>query len=339
MESQPTLGGFKILKNVDRISVVHHDEMEGFPLDFLEVIAGAEINLPYITYLRDNKRAGLHLVMEAANAMAAVGLAEKTFGKSFIHVSSSAILSIFPHKKDPQIAGLLFEVFGEEGVESDAVASSPSAISIVLKEPLLNVASDILFQPFRFGPYRTPSDWKLAQKGKEQLYKEVVASYQEKRPKVYGLEYNEGQELFQGQLPRSSLRDYGRFFKELAGQGNNLTFLATSPPDQEYKEKIFFSLPETQKGSQTRLLTGLCQDMDIHSLASVAVFSMNGPHFGDRHGIAKKLVSTLLKNKVDLLCLSCTIASITGVVPQHHLESAIRAIQECFEVPSIIKKD
>ncbi|MFH0844859.1 MAG: hypothetical protein V1930_05230, partial [Pseudomonadota bacterium] len=281
MESTPTLGGFKILKNVDRISVVIPGEMEGFPINFLEVIAGAKINLPYITYLRDDQGSCLNLVMESANAMAAVELTGKTFEKIFTHASNSAILSIFPHKKDPQIAGLLLEVFGEEGVETDVMASSPSAISVVLKEQLLNLASDVLFQPFRFGPYRTPSDWKLAQKGKEQLFKEVVASYQEKRPKVYGLEYHEGQELLQGQLNSANLTDYGRYFKELAGQGSNLTFLATSPPDKGGKEKIFFCLPATQKGSPTRPVTHLHQDIDICRLSSVAVFSMNGPHFGD----------------------------------------------------------
>ena len=76
------------------------------------------------------------------------------------------------------------------------MANSPSAISTVLEEHLLIQASSALFGPFAFGAYRTPADWKLAQKGKEQLFKEVIATYQEKHPKTYGLEYQDHQELF-----------------------------------------------------------------------------------------------------------------------------------------------
>jgi aspartokinase len=66
---------------------------------------------------------------------------------------------------------------------------------------------------------------------------------------------------------------------------------------------------------------------------------MNGPHFGDRYGIVSDLLTTFKKNNIDLFGLSCTIASITGVVPSPQLESAIQAIKECFEVPSITKRD
>jgi len=36
------------------------------------------------------------------------------------------------------------------------------------------------FEPFTFSAYQTPDDWKLAQEGKEQLYKEVVATIRRK---------------------------------------------------------------------------------------------------------------------------------------------------------------
>ncbi|MBW1804949.1 MAG: hypothetical protein JRJ06_01000, partial [Deltaproteobacteria bacterium] len=44
-------------------------------------------------------------------------------------------------------------------------------------------------------------------------------------------------------------------------------------------------------------------------------------------------------NGIELLGLSCTIASITGVVPSTQLDPAIRAVQNCFEVPNVIKKE
>ena len=78
--------------------------------------------------------------------------------------------------------------------------------------------------------------------------------------------------------------------------------------------------------------------LDIVGVFPVAVFAMNGPHFGDRYGIASELLTTLRDRGIDILGLSCTIASITGIVPSHQLESAIEAIEASFEVPSINKR-
>ena len=66
---------------------------------------------------------------------------------------------------------------------------------------------------------------------------------------------------------------------------------------------------------------------------------MNGPHFGDRYGIVSELCESLEGRQVDLLALSGTIASITGVIPRHQVEPALEAIQERFEVPSVTKRD
>jgi glycine cleavage system regulatory protein len=66
---------------------------------------------------------------------------------------------------------------------------------------------------------------------------------------------------------------------------------------------------------------------------------VNGPHFGDRYGIVSELCESLGSRQVDLLALSCTIASITGVVPRCHYESALEAIQERFEVPSVTRRE
>jgi len=51
------------------------------------------------------------------------------------------------------------------------------------------------------------------------------------------------------------------------------------------------------------------------------------------------LMESLVLRQVDLLALSCTIASITGVVPRHQFEPTLEAIQESFEVPSVTKRE
>ena len=222
-------------------------------------------------------------------------------GKINLPYVTCLLLSIFPHRKNPD--------------------------------------NETLFGPFRFGAYRTPADWKLAQEGKEQLYKEVVASYQEKRPKVYGLEYQERQVFLRIELDSRFMGQVGASLKAFAGLGLHMTFLAKGPSPGGEREKWVVCLPASEVHSYPEVITRVASEAVVESPTSVATFSMNGPHFGDRYGIASELLQAFEKHHVDLLALNCTIASIIGVVPSHLMEAALHAIEECFEVPSIMRQD
>jgi aspartokinase len=88
-----------------------------------------------------------------------------------------------------------------------------------------------------------------------------------------------------------------------------------------------------------RIVQRIAPEVDIQGASSVSIFSMNGPHFGDRYGIASELIDALDNHQVRPLALSCTIASISGVVPSRQFESAVQAIQQGFEVPSFTRKE
>ena len=339
MTPQARLGGFKILKDVVRISIISPKPSAEFLAHLCRAIAEEHINLPFITAVNDGQAWGVNIMVDASNGSRTSQCIEQEFGPVSTNASQSAVLSLFPHKSDPTITGSLLEVFDQEGIDPDGYANSPSAISVVLKRGIVKKASNALFGPFKFSAYRTPADWKLAQKGKEQLYKEVVASYQEKMPKVYGLEYQEGQELLQIELIGRHMGPVGTALKEFARLGLYLTFLATRPSQKKVGEKLFICLPTSEGHSSTEIITRIASALEIETISPVATFAMNGPHFGDRYGIASELLHALKEEKVGLLGLNCTIASIIGVVPSAQIHRAIRAIQQCFEVPSITKKD
>ncbi|MFH1489543.1 MAG: hypothetical protein ABII06_11625 [Pseudomonadota bacterium] len=332
------LGGFKVLNGITWIALVFNPEEENSPSRFFSDLAREKINLPYITCLRKGDAFGVNITVDASEAHHIVRIIEGVFGKSFTNHAGRAILSIFPHRRDPGITGSLFKALLRGGVEPDALASSPSALSIVLHEKNVAGASDALFEPFSFSAYRTPEDWKLAQKGKEDLYKEVVASYQEKRPKVYGLDCYENQEMVHVTLKDLPLGTLGSAFVEFARRGLHLPFLSTSPCRGKEQKGLAFCLAKPEQGSQTDIFREAVSDCMVESIAPVAVFSMNGPHFGDRYGIADELLSAFKRRGIGLLGLSCTIASVTGVVPSLQLDAAIEAIKACFDVPAVTKR-
>ena len=339
MNNSTRLGGFKILKDVVWISLIQPKEDYGFPTAFANLMAKEKINLPFLTCGDQNRAYGLNIVVDAQDAKKTLGLIKKNFGKTNLTTSQGAILSIFPHRSKPEIIGSLIDVLGKLGDHPIAFANSPSAISAVLNEDIISEATNALFDPFEFGPYRTPEDWKLAQKGKEKLYKEVVASYQENKPKVYGLEWQDEQALIHVKLDSDHISTMGILLKDFAQLGLVLTFFISRPSIDKNKGNLFFCLPEPDKHDYMGMIQKVLPDASTIEDPSVASFSMNGPHFGDRYGIISELLISLDKAQVELLGLSCSIHTISGVLPANQIHSAIEAIQGCFDVPSVIKKE
>ena len=301
-------------------------------------MAREKLNLMFLTCGNQGQGWGLNLAVEAADSEKVLGLIESNFPKITYHASKSGIISLFPHRNDPAVTGSLFQVLDMTGIEPEALAYSNSSISVVLKEEAIEATTSALFEPFQFSAYRTPADWKLAQKGKEQLYKEVVASYQEKKPKVYSLEWQEEQNLFRVELNIRDLGQMGDAFINCAQQGFLLPFLTSSPSCQHGELNLFLCLPDYDQNEHPDLIKESIPEAVMTRIAPVAVFSMNGPHFGDRYGIASELFKALEKANIELLALGCAIASINGVVPADQIEVATHAIQECFDVPSVIRK-
>ena len=338
MAHQTRLGGFKLLKEVVWISLVEPDGDRGFPAKFCRLLAGKKINLLFLTCGNRESIWGLDIVTDPDNASKALKLIKENFAKTNHETVKGSVLSLFPHKSDPEITAALLNVFGKEGIDPNALAYSSSAISAVLREEIVDKATKSLFEPFSFSAYRTPADWKLAQKGKEQLYKEVVASYQEKQPKVYALEWRDGQEILRVNLNRHDLGVIGNALRAFSDKDRGFSFLVSNPSNEKKAANLLFCLPEYGQENSRNMIQELLPKVLMDSISPVAVFSMNGPHFGDRYGIASELLTAFDKAGVDLLALSCSIHSITGVVPANQGDSTIRAIQGCFEVPSVIRK-
>jgi hypothetical protein len=137
---------------------------------------------------------------------------------------------------------------------------------------------------------------------------------------------------------KKDLRYVGRGLKAFARSGVHLPFLAKSPYNEEGKASLLMCLPFRPEQTYGGAFREMGAHIETGTTHGVTVFSMNGPHFGDRYGIAFELLSALTEKNIPLLGLNCTIASITGVVLSSQFKSTIQAIEGCFEVPSVTKK-
>ena len=341
MTLPPRLGGFKILKGVDLFTMVVPKARGFFPGKLCHRVAEEGINIPYLTCVYDGANWGLALMVDSGEAEGISELVRYYFaGIRVAARHNQTILSVFPHRQAPEIAGTLFNVLNRQKLTPGTFASSPSAISLALGEDSLDGFTEALFGPFSFGPYRTPADWKLAQEGKEQLFKEVVASYHEKRPKVYCLEWHGDQTLFRVKLKDGGLGCLGALFEAWGRLSVTLTFLLLSPirTGAEETTEVLLCLKSQPGLDFEKMISEAIPDLAwIHS-EPVAVFSVNGPHFGDRHGIASALFRSLEQAEAHFVGLACSVASITGVIPVDRMEAATEAIQHCFDVPAVVRK-
>ena len=338
MAKSARLDGFKIHKDVVWASFTWPRGKKK-PLGFFfTTLADKRINISLVTGVNESLTWRLNIAFESYNAKKALSLNSGRIGSRNIRTSEGSILSVFPHRKSPEITGVILEIFGDKGFKPGAFACSSSAISMFLVDSVIEKAAGDLFESLNFTAYQTPQDWKLAQKGKEKLFKEVVASYQEKKPKVYFLEWQDSQSYLQVKTNIRNMSRMGLVFKQFARLRVPLSFFISGPDAIKNNTDFTFCLPFSSEHAYPGIIKKIIPDAQITQTDQVAMFSLNGPHFGDRYGIVSELITSLDHFEVELLALSCSIHSITGVLPVDQANRAITAIKECFDVPSVLKK-
>ena len=327
------LGGFKILRPALFLSMHGGKDAYGAPRLFCEDIARHKINLVFLNVDFYPHGTGAVFGIQGDQAREASRLIKIPGTVISGKPINSSIISLFPHKTRPEVSGLLIESLAKRALMPLAFAQSASAISAALSEEITDQVTEAVFEPFSFGPYRTPEDWSLAQKGKEQIYKEVIASYQEKRPKVYALAWQGGQTLVRTVLREKAFMNLASALHAMNRQGTPLSFFVGTPADQG--ESIAFSLTVPHRKNSEILIQALSGDSIEISEGLTAVFHMNGPHFGDRYGIAGMLLKAFDNAGLSLISLSCSVASITGVIAAEDMEAATNALSSVFEIPSV----
>lgn len=327
MDEISKLGGFALLEDLVWASLAHESNQCRFSTRLCSLLALERINLPFLNCRTTEHGCFVDLAIDRSRWNKADSLIRDNFDICTLHLETrSVIASVFPHHRNPQTAMSLLRLLSRTGIELYAVAQSYSALSVLMSRESLPIFTETMFEHFRFRSYPTFMDWKT-RLTPVPVPREIVASYQEKRPKVYSLEWCEGVDLVRLESPMGPMAL--KIQEDMAAAGASLVFLSGGPGGTH-------ALPVTM----TLALKGakpLCESRGEASCEthSFAVFTMNGPHFGDRYGIAAELLGALDRHEVEVSNFSCSKASITGTVPGDQVVEAVKAIKGCFDVPSI----
>jgi aspartokinase len=326
------LGGIKILEGQSRIESSCDYANDGLAR-MCHQLGVERINLSLLTHIADDGhgKSATTLCTESASGFAAYFLVKLDASSVVDVLHNVCILSSFPHDRRPLIAGALFELLARERIYPIALASSPSAISVLTPSADTKSVIDGLFRSFEFPDYRSPIEWHAAYLGKEQMFRDVVGSYEEQDIKVYAILDQTGLDLWTFRLNSMWMGQMGTALRELDGLGLKMPFFVA----HWYQDRgliISLCLAASHREDIRRVIVERLPYAASSHRDAAAVF-LHGPHFGDRHGIASELTGSLHEAGIKPLAVSCTVHSISVVLKPEDLRPGVHAISTRFHVP------
>ncbi len=164
---------------------------------------------------------------------------------------------------------------------------------------------------------------------------ETIAVYWESKIKIYGFQVATGLSLVDIFFASERLAEWGNKIQTLkdaavqfslvvlhhfSGKGFRVYLLM-----EEWEQSVFFD--------RVRFLFPEGKENPFNMISNVEMIHLQGPHFGDRYGIADTVFSALSKGGISLLAASCTGASIYLVLPEKTSKTAKVLLEGVFKIP------
>jgi aspartokinase len=334
--SKIRLGGVKILEGCSQLTA-RGPQTESVLSSVCLRVAGGGVNLSHLTCLADSGSGLEHIALctKSSDAFSTYFLM-KLEGGSLSGVcirEGISILSVFPHEGKPQVAGALLSVFARSGIPLYGLAGSPSALSVLVSHADLAGVIDGLFEVFEFPTYRSPYDWHAAYEGREEVFREVICSYKEQIIKVYNIASHPVVTTCTFHVEPLQMVGVAQALTSLGELSSRMVFVvAESRTDQTLNFHCCFSSSGSHE-VESRFKRSI-PTIDFASQGTLAVFSLVGPHFGDRHGVAHALMDSLRSAGVHPKALACAVSSLSVLVSAEDLQKSIASLNNAFEVPA-----
>jgi hypothetical protein len=298
-------------------------------------LAQQRLNLTYLTHVAGDLEV---LCTASQNGEAALALlrSQAPPQASMALVPGTSILAVYPHDKRPEVIGTFIKSLARARVVLHGLASSPSAISVVLSSSRVKPAVEKLFEHFLFPGFASPQEFFAAQPPPQEYLDKVVATYQEKINKVYWIIPQSDLDLWGMSITSADiLAGFADAMMEMSRLTLTIPFFTAlpGPGGKEFILTFCTARPQPGKGEIREILKRHLPDILPMRFTPVSGIFLHGPHFGDRYGIAHTLVAALENAHISLLALSCTISSISLIIRQQELAAAQLILSNTFAAP------
>jgi len=153
--------------------------------------------------------------------------------------------------------------------------------------------------------------------------------------KVGGVMQSEGRAL----LRILSLPDRpgvaGTLLSVLGHNGINIEFLVEGS-DIEGQGNFSICIDQKDLGAALGILESVKDSVDARGISyvpDVAVLSVFGPHLREKPRVPGAMFNTLASHGINVIAISTSISSVSCVIEGIHLDDAIQALQDAFEIP------
>lgn len=163
---------------------------------------------------------------------------------------------------------------------------------------------------------------------------EIIAVYWESKIKTYGFNVKTDLCLISATLSGEQIAAWGNRIESSSHASEFIMALVQMTSRQMLK--VHCLIDPAQSKSKESVVEDLLLDLkkgDARIETPVDLVYFQGPHFGDRYGIAAAAFGALETQGIQLLAAGCTGASIYIVVPDKKAQAVIRCLSEPFRIP------
>jgi len=156
-----------------------------------------------------------------------------------------------------------------------------------------------------------------------------------KRIKVGGLMQSDGRALVRVLSVPDRPGIAGAILSELGQYGINIEFLVEGT-DMEGCGNFTFCIDQKDLGTALGVLAGVKGRVEAKGITytpDVAILSIFGPHLREKPQVPGLMFNALASCGINVMAISTSISTVSCVIEGIHLEEAIRALQEAFEIP------
>lgn len=165
---------------------------------------------------------------------------------------------------------------------------------------------------------------------------ETIAFYRETIIKTYGFLERAHLCMVTFEVPCTRMGDWGDDLSGLASRLGASLLLLAARPTVASTLRLHLILDETETGhlpgDQLRELWGPFGEQG-QIIRPVELLFFQGPHFGDRYGIASQALNALAANDTSILAMICAGASVFLVLPEGKTPSVREALGQAFMTP------
>ncbi len=163
---------------------------------------------------------------------------------------------------------------------------------------------------------------------------ETIAVYWEPKIKTYGIHLRTGLSMVSFFLqPSSPGRREGSLASAAKAVGDLLLVFARPSTDSGMRLHLLFECRPSWHMLDKFNETVGARSSGLQVDADVELVYFQGPHFGDRYGIADAAFQALESGNIPILAAACTGASVYIVVPKQRAVEAKSALTGSFTVP------